>query len=38
MKRSAWLVVAGVLVLSAGLSGALSRQVVSYDIQARLRP
>ena len=38
MKKSVWLIAAGVLVMSAGLSGALSRQVVSYDIKARLRP
>jgi hypothetical protein len=38
MKKSVLFVAAGILTLNAGLSGALSRQVVSYEIKARLIP
>lgn len=38
MKKKALFFAAGLLALTAGLSGALSRQVVAYDIQARLVP
>ena len=38
MKKTALLFAAGVLILNGALFGALSRQVVAYDIQARLLP
>ncbi|MCX6565689.1 MAG: M1 family metallopeptidase [Candidatus Aminicenantes bacterium] len=37
MKRSALLLIAGVLVFSVSSSGGLSRQVVAYDLKARLQ-
>jgi hypothetical protein len=38
MKKAIWGMAAGLVVLNAGLNGALSRQVASYDIKARLIP
>jgi hypothetical protein len=38
MKKTVLLVAGAVLALTGGLSGALSRQVVAYDIKARLVP
>ena len=38
MKKAVMFFAAGFLVLNAGLDGALSRQVVSYDLRARLVP
>jgi len=38
MKKWLLFSAAGVLILTGALSGALSRQVVAYDIQARLNP
>lgn len=38
MKKAFLLFAAGALISGGGLWGALSRQVVSYDIQARLVP
>jgi hypothetical protein len=38
MKKIIWGIAAGVVVMNAGLYGALSRQVASYDIKARLVP
>ncbi len=38
MKKHACLAAAGILVLAAALPAALSRQVVNYDIKARLVP
>jgi hypothetical protein len=38
MKRIVWGMIAGMIILTAGLFGGLSREVASYDIEARLVP